>query len=242
MLGHLLQPLERAGRKAAIPCRLAGDATERVSGVAANPGDWIVERSGDHVDGADVVDVIEELDAPPPPAWVGIAHPRCERGEDGVGERHVLELPCVRPTHEPADRLQRPISAQLLHPLLRLHPVTVRSAHPPDRPDFLRTKEAGRLADDVCSYIVKRTQIYVDEEQDSRLARRAAQLGVTKSELIRTAVDEFLDHDDEHVRLAAFREAVLRSVGRAPSLPAGDQYVEDMRQADARRLASLSED
>ena len=40
------------------------------------------------------------------------------------------------------------------------------------------------------SYIVKRTQIYLDDRQDDDLARRAAAEGVTKSALIRRAVDE----------------------------------------------------
>jgi hypothetical protein len=36
-------------------------------------------------------------------------------------------------------------------------------------------------------YIVRRTQIYLDEEQDRRLAERARATGRTKSDLIREA-------------------------------------------------------
>jgi hypothetical protein len=43
------------------------------------------------------------------------------------------------------------------------------------------------------AYIVRRTQIYLDEEQDRRLARRARAEGVTKSRLIRRAIDAYLE-------------------------------------------------
>ncbi|HSH62251.1 MAG TPA: CopG family transcriptional regulator [Acidimicrobiales bacterium] len=36
---------------------------------------------------------------------------------------------------------------------------------------------------------MKRTQIYLDEELDQRLAARAAETGRTKSDLIREAID-----------------------------------------------------
>ena len=94
---------------------------------------------------------------------------------------------------------------------------------------------------DVCSYIMKRTQIYVDEEQDRRLAERAGDLGVTKSELIRQAVDQLLDRDDEAARLKAFRSAVRRTAGAAPSLPPGPEYVDELRQADSDRMQELLE-
>lgn len=42
---------------------------------------------------------------------------------------------------------------------------------------------------------MKRTQIYLDEEQDLRLERRAAATGQTKSALIRAAIDRFLSRD-----------------------------------------------
>jgi predicted transcriptional regulator len=39
---------------------------------------------------------------------------------------------------------------------------------------------------------MKRTQIYLDEDQNERLGRRARATGVTKSALIRAAIDAFL--------------------------------------------------
>ncbi len=41
-------------------------------------------------------------------------------------------------------------------------------------------------------YIVKRTQIYLDDEQDRRLQERARATGRTKSALIRDAIDRLL--------------------------------------------------
>lgn len=87
---------------------------------------------------------------------------------------------------------------------------------------------------------MKRTQIYVDEEQDRRLAERAGQLGVTKSELIRTAVDRMLEADDADRRLEDFRDALTSTAGTAPSLPDGSALVEDLRRLDAARLHRLS--
>lgn len=86
---------------------------------------------------------------------------------------------------------------------------------------------------------MKRTQIYVDEEQDRRLRRRATQLGVTKSELIRTAVDEYLAEEEAGSRLLAFRDAVTRTAATVRSLPEATQYVAGLREADAARLAAL---
>ncbi|MEO7804657.1 MAG: CopG family transcriptional regulator [Actinomycetota bacterium] len=39
---------------------------------------------------------------------------------------------------------------------------------------------------------MKRTQIYLDEDQDERLGRRAQAAGTTKSAVIRAAIDAFL--------------------------------------------------
>jgi hypothetical protein len=86
------------------------------------------------------------------------------------------------------------------------------------------------------SYIVKRTQIYLQDRQDERLARRAAAEGLTKSALIRRAVDEYLDGDrDPALRLVRFRAAVDAAAGAAPDLPSGSRYVERLRALDAGR-------
>lgn len=90
------------------------------------------------------------------------------------------------------------------------------------------------------SYIVRRTQIYLAEEQDDRLTRRAAGAGVTKSMLIRQAVDAFLDTPaDSGARVTRFRSA-LEEVGRHPiALPDGADYVERMRSVDVKRQEEL---
>jgi len=85
-------------------------------------------------------------------------------------------------------------------------------------------------------YIVKRTQIYLDDGQDDRLSRRAAAEGLTKSALIRRAVDEYLDREgDDALRLARFRAAVTAVAGSAPDLPSGAVYVERLRALDLAR-------
>lgn len=85
-------------------------------------------------------------------------------------------------------------------------------------------------------YIVKRTQIYLDDSQDERLARRAAAEGLTKSAVIRRAVDEYLDGEaDEELRLARFRAAVEAVAGTAPDLQPGALYVERLRALDLAR-------
>jgi len=44
-------------------------------------------------------------------------------------------------------------------------------------------------------YIMKRTQIYLEEEQDRRLQERARATGQTKSALIRDAIDRLLSRE-----------------------------------------------
>jgi predicted transcriptional regulator len=90
-------------------------------------------------------------------------------------------------------------------------------------------------------YIVKRTQIYLDDAQDARLSRLAASAGVTKSNLIREAIDTFLEQPRApENRLTRFR-AALEEVERNPvrSLPAGASYVDDLRRADRERQDEL---
>jgi predicted DNA-binding protein len=85
-------------------------------------------------------------------------------------------------------------------------------------------------------YIVRRTQIYLDEEQDRRLAERARATGRTKSDLIREAVDRLLDEPvGEDEELARFRAAVDAAFGIAPYLEDGVAYVRKLRDIDRRR-------
>ena len=91
-------------------------------------------------------------------------------------------------------------------------------------------------------YIVRRTQIYLDEEQDRRLAERARATGRTKSDLIREAVDRFLDTPlTEEERLARFRAAANAAFGIAPYLEDGAAYARKLRDIDRRRAERLEE-
>ncbi len=92
------------------------------------------------------------------------------------------------------------------------------------------------------SYIMKRTQIYLDEEHDRRLAVRARSAGVTKSTLIREALAEYLDPASDHeARLVRFG-AALDEMARTPAhLPRGREYVERLRTADRARDEALDE-
>jgi len=90
------------------------------------------------------------------------------------------------------------------------------------------------------SYIMRRTQIYLDESQDGRLAQRAAAAGVSKSTLIRSAIDAYLEgHGDEATRLDGFRQAVRAVSGVAPDLEPGADYVRALRDSDRERQPRL---
>ena len=92
------------------------------------------------------------------------------------------------------------------------------------------------------AYIVRRTQIYLGEEQDRRLAERARATGRTKSDLIREAVDRQLDTPpSEEEALARFREAADAAFGIAPHLGDGATYVRRLRDIDRRRAERLEE-
>ncbi len=88
---------------------------------------------------------------------------------------------------------------------------------------------------------MRRTQIYLDEEQTARLDARAAAEGITRSTVIRRAVDEYLARDerDPAAWKARWVEAVRETVGIARYLPDGASYVEAVRAADADRLREL---
>jgi predicted DNA-binding protein len=89
-------------------------------------------------------------------------------------------------------------------------------------------------------YIMRRTQIYLDEEQDRRLAERARATGRTKSDLIREAVNRLLDEPlSEEEELARFRAAANAAFGIAPYLEDGATYVRKLRDIDRRRQERL---
>lgn len=89
-------------------------------------------------------------------------------------------------------------------------------------------------------YIVKRTQIYLDEEQDRRLAARARAHGVTKSDLIRQAIDVFLEEADSDARqLEEFKAAVQYFQEHPLELPDMDDSLTRSRAASLERQAEL---
>lgn len=90
---------------------------------------------------------------------------------------------------------------------------------------------------------MRRTQIYLDEVQHEQLRTQARARGTTASALIREAVARMLAGDDGDARLDAYA-TVLRDLraGKPSDLPPGAVFVENIRSADARRLADLAED
>jgi len=83
-----------------------------------------------------------------------------------------------------------------------------------------------------------RTQIYLPDEQTERLDARAVDEGVSRSVLIRRAVEEYLVREeiDTETWQARWRKAVERTAGIAPYLSGGANYVERIREVDAERL------
>lgn len=91
-------------------------------------------------------------------------------------------------------------------------------------------------------YIVRRTQIYLEEDQARALSDRASAAGRTKSELIRDALDAYLAPSDGMATdLTRFRAAVAAAAGIAPYLDAGRDYVAALRTADRERERELTE-
>lgn len=91
-------------------------------------------------------------------------------------------------------------------------------------------------------YIVKRTQIYLDDRQAEQLRRRGAVRGATASSMIREAIDQYLaEPDDAADRLARYRAALDTSFAVAPYLPDGARYVEELRAADRSRQEELDQ-
>lgn len=88
---------------------------------------------------------------------------------------------------------------------------------------------------------MRRTQIYLDDDQASRLDERASANGVTRSRVIRIAIDEYLTQDERDTAAwrSRWQEAVQKTAGAAPGLAAGAEYVESLRHSDAERLSGL---
>lgn len=62
---------------------------------------------------------------------------------------------------------------------------------------------------------MKRTQIYLDEDQSARLERRARASGTSKSQLIRAAIDAFLRREREP---SALDQSLKETAGALPDL------------------------
>jgi predicted DNA-binding protein len=89
---------------------------------------------------------------------------------------------------------------------------------------------------------MRRTQIYLDDEQANQLARRAKTRGTTASRMIREAIDQYLaEPEDAEERQARFRAAVEASFGIAPYLSDGATYVDELRSRDRKRDRELQE-
>jgi predicted transcriptional regulator len=67
---------------------------------------------------------------------------------------------------------------------------------------------------------MRRTQIYLHEEQDARLERRARAGGVTKSALIRAAIDRFLSREPSPSDLEG---ALQETFGALPDITTPDR-------------------
>lgn len=86
---------------------------------------------------------------------------------------------------------------------------------------------------------MNRTQIYLDDDQTTRLDRRAAAEGTSRSMVIRRAVDDYLSRGDEDAAAwqAQWQNAIEGTAGIAPYLAEGAEYVDDLRRDDAERLS-----
>jgi hypothetical protein len=93
------------------------------------------------------------------------------------------------------------------------------------------------------TYIMKRTQIYLELEQSAALADRAHRAGTTSSHLIREAVAEYLttsEHDDRIV-LARQRASIEATFGTLPRLDDAATYLTRVRSGEAERQVVLDE-
>jgi hypothetical protein len=90
------------------------------------------------------------------------------------------------------------------------------------------------------TYIVRRTQIYLEEAQALELARRSDARGVTLSHMIREAISAYLtEGDDDGSELARQRASLNEAFGAVPRLPGGARYVDELRQNDRAREERL---
>ena len=67
---------------------------------------------------------------------------------------------------------------------------------------------------------MKRTQIYIDDEQDRRLEKRARATGKSKSQLIREAIDRLLSRERPSSDL---KVALKETAGSMPDMAVPDR-------------------
>lgn len=92
------------------------------------------------------------------------------------------------------------------------------------------------------TYIMRRTQIYLNEAQAQELARRSTARGVTMSHVIREAIGQYLSADDDDATELGRQRVMLREAfGTIPRLPRGDAYVEEQRHTDHAREDRLED-
>jgi len=70
---------------------------------------------------------------------------------------------------------------------------------------------------------MRRTQIYLDDDQDRRLAARARADGTTKSAVIREAIDQFLTRRSRKADLQAHLDATFGSL-TGIEVPSRDEW------------------
>ncbi len=67
---------------------------------------------------------------------------------------------------------------------------------------------------------MKRTQIYIEDDQDRRLQKRARATGKTKSQLIREAIDRLLSRERPSTDL---KQALEETAGSMPGMSVPDR-------------------
>jgi predicted transcriptional regulator len=95
------------------------------------------------------------------------------------------------------------------------------------------------LEDNVCLYIMNRTQIYLSESQHKALGALAKARSTTASALIRDAIDGYLATQlTPHQRLDALRALGARFAQKPPTSEDSAAFVDDLRRAGMDRLNS----
>lgn len=90
-------------------------------------------------------------------------------------------------------------------------------------------------------YIMERTQIFLEASQVEQLDRRARAERTTRSDLIRRAVDTYLNGGPQTGDWKREFHEAMKEIRKHPlkRLPPGRIYVERLRKIDARRLEEL---